>query len=598
MSQSPASRRRFISNFVGVGLSSALLPAALRAQSAAPAVVPAAAPAPAAGPITALMLKDAARIAGHSFTEEECAGIVSNANQNLARYKKLHAISIPDRVAPPFYFNPLVPGMTVNRTRAPFKPSATLKVKRPANLEDVAYWPVTQLAGLIKSRAVTSLELTDMYLARLKRLNAKLNCVVTFLDDIAHAEAKRADAEIAAGNYKGPLHGIPWGCKDIIAVKGYKTTWGSDAFKDQVIDADASVVEQLREAGAVLIAKLTTGELAGGDQWFGGRTNNPWKLDQGASGSSAGPGSATGGGCVGFSIGTETGGSILSPSARCGVTGLRPTFGRVSRHGAMTLSWTQDRLGPMCRSVEDCALVMAAISKPDGRDLSVQDVPFNWNARFDWKKLRVGYLKTAFDESTARYPDWMKAEQETLAKLEALGAKLVPIVIPDNYGDATSVSVEASVFFDEFFRSGRDKLLTRKTRSTGFRASRFIPAIEYMQAQRVRAMMMQDLAKATEGVDVYLAPAAGSNVRAEGPAAEAAAAAGGGAQTPQNLTAQHSRMANIACYPGLALPNGFSADGTPTSILFMARPFGETELLAVAKAYQDATDHHSKHPVL
>ncbi len=586
MQHSAATRRGFLASFAGFGLGSTVLPSLLWSK-----VTETGAPA-----ITAAMLKEAARLSDHSFSEEDCTAILQTVNQNLARYTKLHAIHVPNHIAPPFYFSPLVPGMTVNRTRQPFKPSAPPKVKRPANLEDVAYWPVTQLAALLKSRAVTSLELTEMYLARLKRLNAKLNCVVTFLDDVAREQAKRADAEIAAGNYKGALHGIPWGCKDIIAVKGYKTTWGSDAFKEQSFDADATIVEHLREAGAVLIAKLTTGELAGGDQWFGGRTNNPWKLDQGASGSSAGSGSATAAGCVGFAIGTETGGSILSPSARCGVTGLRPTFGRTSRYGAMTLSWTQDRLGPMCRSVEDCALVMHAIVRPDPRDLAVVDVPFNWNAKLDLSKLKVGYLKTAFDESKDRYPDWMKAEQQTLARLEQLGVKLVPFTIPDNYGEAASISVESAVFFDEFFRSGRDKQLTRKNRSNSFRAARFIPAVEYLQSQRVRAMMMQDLAAATAGFDVYLAPSAGSIVRVESP--DGSGGGGGNPQQPQNLAQQHSRMANAACYPGLALPNGLGDNGAPTSILFMARPFGETELLAVAKAYQDSTDHHLKHPVL
>src|SRR5476649_1251948 len=239
-----------------------------------------------------------------------------------------------------------------------------------------------------------------MYLARLHRYNGTLNNVVTFLDDYGRAEAKRADAEIAAGRYKGPLHGIPWGAKDIISVKGYKTTWGSPAFKEQVFDYDASVVEMLREAGAVLIAKVATGELAGGDQWFGGQTKNPWDPTQGSSGSSAGPSSATAAGCVGFAIGTETSGSILSPSARCGLAGLRPTFGRVSRYGVMALSWTQDRLGPICRYAEDCAIVMHTIAKPDGRDMSVSDVPFNWNAHLDIRQLRVGYIKESFDSIT------------------------------------------------------------------------------------------------------------------------------------------------------------------------------------------------------
>src|SRR5689334_12977066 len=289
--------------------------------------------------------------------------------------------------------------MKVNRTREPLRFS-TPSVKRPANLEDAAFWPVTHLAQLVKSRQVTSVELTQMYLARLHKYNEKLNCVVTFLDDVGMAQAKQADSEIAAGRYKGPLHGIPWGAKDIISVKGYKTTWGSGAYTDQVFDYDASVIEMLRDAGAVLIAKLATGEMAGGDTWFGGQTKSPWDPTQGSGGSSAGPGSATSAGCVGFAVGTETSGSILGPSSRNGLAGLRPTFGRISRYGVMALSWTQDRLGPMCRYAEDCALVMQAIAKPDGRDLSVSEIPFNWNAQLDIKKLRVGYVKESFDEIT------------------------------------------------------------------------------------------------------------------------------------------------------------------------------------------------------
>ena len=247
----------------------------------------------------------------------------------------------------------------------------------------MAFWPVRHLAELVRTKQVTSVELTRMYLARLHRYNARLNNVVTFLDDHGLAEAERADREIAAGRYKGPLHGIPWGAKDILAVKGFPTTWGSPAFTTQQFDYDASVVEMLRDAGAVLIAKLATGELAAGDNWFGGQTKSPWDPTQGSSGSSAGPASATAAGGVAFAIGSETSGSILSPAARCGVVGLRPTFGRISRHGAMALSWTQDRLGPFCRYAEDCALVMQAIARPDGRDMSVTDLPFNWNAGLD-----------------------------------------------------------------------------------------------------------------------------------------------------------------------------------------------------------------------
>jgi Asp-tRNA(Asn)/Glu-tRNA(Gln) amidotransferase A subunit family amidase len=287
---------------------------------------------------------------------------------------------------------------------------------------------VRHLAELVRTRQATSVELTTMYLARLHRYNDKLNNVVTFLDDYGMAEARRADAEIAAGRYKGPLHGIPWGAKDIISVKGYKTTWGSPAFKEQSFDYDATVVEMLRDAGAVLVAKLATGELASGDNWFGGQTRNPWNLAQGSSGSSAGPSSATAAGSVGFAIGTETSGSLLSPAARCGLAGLRPTFGRISRYGVMALSWTQDRLGPICRYAEDCAIVMQAIARPDGRDMSVSDIPFNWNAQLDVKKLRVGWIKESFDEATTRWSDNAAKVPDALRSIGV--APLVPVAVP------------------------------------------------------------------------------------------------------------------------------------------------------------------------
>jgi Asp-tRNA(Asn)/Glu-tRNA(Gln) amidotransferase A subunit family amidase len=488
-------RRRFLSFFSGLGLGGTLLPGVLWAQLQQE---------DGAQRITPPMLTDALALSGLTVSEEDQRSMLQAANQNLARYEDLRKIQIPNDVAPPFYFSPLTPGMKVNRVRQPFHFSAP-RVKRPARLEDVAYWPIVQLSQLIRTRQVTSVELTHMYLERLHRHNEQLNCVVTFLDDLAMTHAKQADADLKAGKYKGPLHGIPWGAKDIIAVKGYKTTWGSDAYKEQMIDDEASVVEMLRDAGAVLIAKLTTGELAQGDQWFGGQTKNPWNTMEGSSGSSAGPCSATAAGCVAFGIGSETSGSILSPSARCGVTGLRPTFGRVSRYGVMALSWTQDRLGPLCRYAEDCAVVMSVIAKPDGRDLSVSELPFNWNSRFDFRKLRVGYLKDAFDENTN--PVIKKFDEAALAQIEKLGLKLVPVNVPEGTVDASGFGVESAVFFDELIRTGRDKQLTNPARANAFRTSRLIPAVEYLQAQRARAMMMTKLAAATADVDVYLVPA-------------------------------------------------------------------------------------------
>ena len=384
-----ATRRRFLGQFSSLGLAGTLLPGVLWAEVQQTG----------AETVSAEMLASALAMAGLSFSAEDQKSMLSAINQNLRRFTELRAIEIPNDVSPPFHFSALVPGMRVNRTKQPFRMSSP-NVKRPASLEEVAFWPVVHLAQLIKTKQVTATELTRLYLDRLHRFNPTLNCAVTILDDLGLAQAKQADAEIAAGKYKGPLHGIPWGAKDIIAVKGYKTTWGSGAFKDQVIDKDASIVEMLGDAGAVLVAKLTTGEIAQGDRWFGGQTKSPWDPSQGSGGSSAGPGSATAAGLVGFAIGTETSGSILGPSSRCGVTGLRPTLGRISRDGVMALSWTQDRLGPMCRHAEDCALVMSVIARPDDRDMSVLDIPFNWDAQLDITKLRIGYLKAAFDENT------------------------------------------------------------------------------------------------------------------------------------------------------------------------------------------------------
>jgi Asp-tRNA(Asn)/Glu-tRNA(Gln) amidotransferase A subunit family amidase len=590
------SRRRFLAFFSGAGLGSSLLPGVLWAQAQQSDTAQ----------ITPEMLEGALAVAGLSFSEEDRKSMLQGVNTSLGRYAEVRDLHIPNDVGPPFYFSSLVPGMKVNRTREPLHFS-TPAVRRQANLEDVAFWPITHLAQLLKTRRVTSLELTEMYLGRLHKYNPKLNCVVTFLDEVAIAQAKRADAEIAAGRYKGPLHGIPWGAKDIITVKDFKTTWGSDAYKDQMLDNEASVVEMLRDAGAVLLAKLTSGELAQGDRWFGGQTKNPWNIEEGSSGSSAGPASATAAGLVGFAIGTETSGSILSPSGRCGVTGLRPTFGRVSRYGVMALAWTQDRLGPICRYTEDCALVMSAIARPDGRDLSVSEIPFNWNAHLDIHKLRVGYIKEAFEET--RDATTKRNDEKSIEQVEALGVKLVPVKLPDWTVDASAYAVESAAFFDELIRIGGDKKMTNPSRGSGWRTARVMPAVEFVQSQRARMMMMMKLAEATAGVDVYLVPAPGAGgggpERGRGtPPTDGAAPAGGGRgrggfdQQRRSVTQRQFNMANLACYPAVAVPNGFYDSGSPGSITFMARPFGEAELLAVAKAFQDASGHHLKHPNL
>jgi len=574
-------RRRFVAGFSTLGLSSTLLPGVLWAQMQASG----------SNVITVPMIKEAAKVAGITFTDGEYDNIVKQVNQTLGRIEKIRAQKIPNDVAPPFYFSPVTPGMKVDKTAAPIRFSKRPVVKRPANLELVAYWSIPQLAQLIRSKQATSLELTQMYLSRLRRYNDKINFVVTMLDDVAIAQAKQADAELAAGKDRGPLHGIPWVCKDIISVANYPTTWGSSVYREQVFDYDATVVEMLRDAGAVLLAKVVTGELAGNDIWYGGRTNNPWKLDEGSTGSSAGTGAAVAAGCAPFGLGTETGGSILSPSARCGITGLRPTFGRVSRYGVMALSWTQDRLGPMCRFVEDCAIVMSVIAKPDGRDLAVSDVPFNWDVTMDWRKLKVGYLPEAFAD-VDRVEDWKKNDATTLDKLKSMGVQLIPLKIPEFDTELTMLSVESATFHNKLVNSDNWQKLTDKTYMDRNRASRLIPAVDYLQSQRLRAVMMKQLAEATASVDMYLAPSTNGNPRLpEGVRPPIPA-------PPPNFSQRHSQMANLACYPGLAVPNGLANTGAPTSILFMAQPYHEAKLLALAKAYQDATDFHLQQPPL
>jgi len=604
MPDGSATRRGFLTYFASVGLSSTLLPGVLWARVQQEN----------AERITSAMLKDALAVSGLDFSDEQREQILNGVNQNLTRYADLRQIAIDANIAPPMYFSPIVPGTRLDRVAKPFRPSTPPALRRPANLEDAAFWPLAHLAHLLKTRQVTSVDLTRMYLDRLSRFNATLNFVVTYTDELAMQQAQQADREIAAGKYRGPLHGMPWGCKDIISVPGFPTQWGSGAFKGQVIDTEATVVRLLREAGAVMLAKLTTGELASGDQWFGGRTNSPWDPTEGSSGSSAGPASATAAGCVAFAIGTETSGSILSPSTICGVTGLRPTFGRVSRYGAMTLSWTQDRLGPLCRTVEDCALVFHAIAKTDEQDLSVIDLPFNWDADLDVRKLRVGYLAAGFQESP-RNADWKANDARALDAVRSLGVTPEAFELPAMPTNVTGgiLGAESGASFDEFVRSGRDKDLTNKGRGNGMRQSRLVPAVEYLQAQRVRAMIMRQFAATVSKYDVYIAPyidmrAGGAGRAGEAGRAGQAGRAGGdgrageagraGGAPPPSAIRDHFQIANLCGYPAVSVPNGFTAEGRPTSITFLGRLYAEAEMLALARAYQERAGFHLKHPRL
>jgi Asp-tRNA(Asn)/Glu-tRNA(Gln) amidotransferase A subunit family amidase len=554
-------RRDFTALCAQMGLGSTLFPGVLWASLQEPRKV------------TKAMIAEAEAVAGLELTDTEREMMVEGLNRNADMYRQIRTVALPNNVPPALQFDPVLPGTRLPMARAAMRPSAPVAAARPAQLNDVAFWPVVRLAQLIRTRAVSSVELTNMYLARLTKYGPQLECIVTLTDELALEQAQRADREIAAGTYRGPLHGIPWGAKDLLATRRYPTSWGARPFAQQRIDEDATVVQKLEKAGAVLVAKLTLGELAMGDVWFGGRTKNPWKLDQGSSGSSAGPASATVAGLVGFSIGSETLGSIVSPSTRTGATGLRPTFGRVSRAGAMALSWSMDKIGPICRSVEDCALVLDAIHGTDGKDATARDVPFNWDAQVRPASLRVGYLKSAFD--TADNHPTRDFDLKALDVLRGLGAQLTPVELPDMYPVPALriiLNAEAAAAFDELTRSGRDDALTRQDATAwpnSFRQARFIPAVEYIQANRIRTLLMAAMADTMRDIDVLVTPTSAPNVL---------------------LTT------NLTGHPAVVVPNGFNPDGTPVSLSFIGGLFGEAAALSLARSYQDATDFHTKTP--
>ena len=525
-------------------------------------------------PITAEMAAVASRVFGLEFTPAERDSMLDNLNRNRGSYEALRKIDLTNDIAPALVFNPMPAGFVMPTGVNSLKQSPVAGTKLPANRDELAFYTVAQLGELIRTKQISSEDLTKFFLNRLKTGGPHLFNVITLTEDLALTQAKRADADLKAGKYHGPLHGIPYGAKDLLAKTGYKTTWGSVPYKDQTINLDATVIQRLEAAGAVLCAKLAVGELAMGDVWFGGMSRNPWKPETGSSGSSAGSASTVSAGLLPFALGTETLGSIVSPSTVCGVTGLRPTFGRVSKYGAMALSWSMDKIGPMTRSAEDCALVLNAIQGPDGKDASVIKVPFSYAPLASLKGLKIGTVKKAFD---SKYPNHAN-DSSTLAVLTKLGAQLVPIDLPAYpYGAMTIVlNAEAGAAFDELTRSGKDDLMVRQLKNAwpnSFRSSRFIPAVEYVQANRVRTKLINDMHQVLTkaGVDVYISPTY----------------AGG------NLT-----MTNLTGHPCVVLPNGFTKENTPTSITFLGQLFNEGKVLAVAKAYQDATDFHKKHPVV
>ncbi|MDP4192725.1 MAG: amidase [Bacteroidota bacterium] len=524
------------------------------------------------GKITKPIVENAEKIIGLSFSDAKRDSMLDGLNDQMKNYESIRKIHLDNSVMPAIIFNPIPVGMKFDKKELPFKMSDYSKTKMPQNIEDLAYYSVGELAYLIKTRKVSSEALTKMYLQRLKTYGPKLQCVITLTEDLALKQARQADREIATGKYRGVLHGIPYGAKDLLSVKGYKTTWGAMPYKDQIIDMDATVIKRLQDAGAVLLAKLSMGALAWGDVWFGGMTRNPWDITQGSSGSSAGSASSVSAGLLPFAIGTETWGSIVSPSTVCGTTGLRPTYGRVSRTGAMALSWSMDKIGPITRYAEDCALVFKAIYGPDGIDQTIYDLPFNYNSKIKMQGLKIGYLKKDFDKAYAFHEN----DSLTLASLKKLGATLVPIDLPDIPVNDISfiLNAEAAAAFDELTRSGKDDHMVRQIKNAWpnvFRHSRFIPAVEYINANRIRFQLIQQMNKMLQNIDLYMAPSD------EG---------------------DNSLVTNLTGHPLVVVPNGFSKKGTPTSITFVGKLFDEGKIIAAAKAYQDATDFHLKHPKL
>jgi Asp-tRNA(Asn)/Glu-tRNA(Gln) amidotransferase A subunit family amidase len=623
-------RRSFLSTCSRFGFAATLLPGALYSLAAEAEDKK----------ITVAMITDAAALAGIPIADDQKAAMVNALNANRKAFEEFRELPITNAVPPAFNFDPLPPGQypvppppgTDLRKPLHISPAPAIASKEvPKDLNELAFATVRELGELVRRKKVSSLALTEMYLSRLKKYDPQMHFVINLTEERGLAQAKEADKEIAAGKYRGILHGLPWGGKDLLAVKGYPTTWGAGGFEHQMIDQDATVVQRLDAAGAVLIAKLSLGSLALGDRWFGGQTRNPWNTEQGSSGSSAGPASATSAGCVAFSIGSETGGSISSPSTRCGVTGFRPTFGFVPRTGAMVLSWTMDKLGPITRSVEDCALVMQAIWGPDGQDEGCQNAWFQWNADFDWKKLRIGYLKNdfekpwnqtipeppadatpqelrAYERRKANAPAALAAREYDrkfdLAALDVfkkMGVTLIPVEIPSAPWDAmrATYTIEGAAAFSDLTLSGRDKLLYEASQSAwpnSFRAERFFPAVEYIQIMRARTLAIREFAKVFDKVDLIVTPTTGPSNQV----------------TVTNLTGHPAvivpnglRGADAPVTPPQPTPSGPAVVGnqgggpnTMVSLTFLGGLYKDAETCAFAHAYQQATGFHKLHPKL
>lgn len=529
--------------------------------------------------ITAATFAEAEKLANIEFTEAERKMLAESIGEQLERSKeRLNHPFHPNTLAPALRFDPRLPGMKFNMGSASFHRSENDSGPLPSNDEDIAFAPVTKLSRWIEKRQLTSVRLTDIYLERLKRFDPQLKCVITLCEERARRQAAQADKEIAAGKYRGPLHGIPWGAKDLLDTAGIATTWGAEPYVDRVPTDDAHVVKMLDEAGAVLVAKLSLGALAYNDIWFGGRTNNPWNLKQGSSGSSAGSAAATAAGLVGFAIGTETYGSITSPCMRCGTTGLRPTFGRVSRAGAMALCWSLDKIGPMCRTVEDCMLALAAINGGDSTlsDPSFIEAPLHFNASQPLKPLRIGFSPSWFEEAPANDLD-----RSALEALKKTGVQLVEIDLPDwPYESLLQILMcEAAAAFEELTRTNRDDELKWQAAvawPNSFRKTWFIPGIEVVQADRFRRQCMQMMAERFEKVDALIAP---------------------------SFAASLCLITNNTGHPSLTVRCGFrkareDAPETPYGITLIGRLFDEGTLARIGMALENELKVCERRPPL
>lgn len=537
--------------------------------------------------VTLDMIRQAEWISGLHFTDEQRELMLDDVNKLAERFETLRAVPLDNSVSPAVRFSCAAALDEHDATRETnVEPLPTVAVQRPSSDDDLAFATVTELAHMLETRQVSSIELTRLAIDRLRTYDPLLECVITLTEERALEQARQADVEIAAGGIRGPLHGVPWGAKDLFSVPGYRTTWGAVPFQDQVREETATPVSRLDEAGAVLVGKLTLGALARGNVWYGGETRNPWQPEQGSSGSSAGSAAAVAAGLVGFALGTETLGSIVSPCTRCGASGLRPTFGRVSRHGAMALAWSMDKPGTIARTVEDCALVFGAIHGADGRDPTAIDRPFRWPPEDDPRRLRVGYVPEWFEldrtedeedeQDRADLQEWQAIDLRTLDTLRELGFNLVPIELESAYPVEELRHVlyaEAAAAFDELVRNGQVDRLVRQAENAWpntFRLGQLIPAVEYIRANRIRSLLMQEVEQKLSDIDVWVSPS----------------------WVGPNLV-----LTNLTGHPTVVVPNGFlSSDGTPTSITFNGRLFGETAALGVAHEFQRATDFHRQRP--